>query len=562
MADADKIKFSTITHPDYNTSEDSWRKYRYVLKSGREFIEEYLQKYSAREDETEFVTRRKLTYCPAFAKAALVDIRNSIYQRTSDIRRVGGGTSYRAAISGERGGVDCCGNSMDGFIGRTVLTELLGMGKVAVFVDKAPIPENATLADTRKIRPYLYLYKAEDVRSWSVGPDNTLDRVLLRTNIEVVDPDTQLVSGTTKGYKLLYKNAIGSVTVAEYDDDDNLIREYILNLSVIPLAIFSITASILEDAADYQIALLNMESSDVHYALKANFPFYTEQVHPQYDMTNNKGQGGEKAVEAGPTKGRRYPMGADRPQFIAPPTEPLEASMKKEEAIKADIRRIVNLNVSSMTSSRASGESKEFDLQGLEAGLAYIGTELQFGEIQIANIWAEYEAEEPAQIKYPTRYTLTSLSERLDMAKKVREEMPMVSSKTYQKEMAKEVATQLVGSKVSSDTLKMIHTEIDKSDIVVTDPAILKQDHEAGFVSTETASLARGYAKGEAEQAAKDHAERAARIVMAQTSARDATAAGAPDAGADPNAANAEKQTSQSADGNIDASKGTRGAGK
>jgi hypothetical protein len=42
--------------------------------------------------------------------------------------------------------------------------------------------------------------------------------------------------------------------------------------------VFNISDSLLADAADYQIALLNLNSADLGFALKANYPVYTEQV--------------------------------------------------------------------------------------------------------------------------------------------------------------------------------------------------------------------------------------------------------------------------------------------
>jgi hypothetical protein len=40
----------------------------------------------------------------------------------------------------------------------------------------------------------------------------------------------------------------------------------------------------MEDIADYQIALMNLESSDINYMLKSNFPFYVEQYDPRAEM--------------------------------------------------------------------------------------------------------------------------------------------------------------------------------------------------------------------------------------------------------------------------------------
>ena len=53
------------------------------------------------------------------------------------------------AINGLNLGVDLRGNTMNGFLGIKVLTELLIMGRVGVYVDSPLVPGNATLADVK-----------------------------------------------------------------------------------------------------------------------------------------------------------------------------------------------------------------------------------------------------------------------------------------------------------------------------------------------------------------------------------------------------------------------------
>ena len=45
----------------------------------------------------------------------------------------------------------------------------------------------------------------------------------------------------------------------------------------IPFVLLDIGDSMIKDVVNHQIALLNLGSSDVNYALKSNFPFYIEQ---------------------------------------------------------------------------------------------------------------------------------------------------------------------------------------------------------------------------------------------------------------------------------------------
>ena len=130
-------KVSTMTHPSYDASLADWTKYRKKFAGGKKFVNDYLERFSNREKWGDFRDRKRISYCPAHAKAAVLDIKNAIYQRMVDIIRDGGPESYQKASAGEDNGVDFSGNSMTGFIGRKILPELLSMARVGVFVDIA-----------------------------------------------------------------------------------------------------------------------------------------------------------------------------------------------------------------------------------------------------------------------------------------------------------------------------------------------------------------------------------------------------------------------------------------
>src|SRR5262245_22212647 len=123
-----------IKHPEYEASIEDWEKFRLVYQGGTEFIEEYLRRYE-RETPTDFNTRTEVSPCPRFAGAGIDEIKNSIFQRMTEIARIGGTESYQAAVKGLSYGVDLLGSSMNSFIGAQVLPELLSMNKVGVFVD-------------------------------------------------------------------------------------------------------------------------------------------------------------------------------------------------------------------------------------------------------------------------------------------------------------------------------------------------------------------------------------------------------------------------------------------
>jgi len=190
----EKTNIIDLRHPEYDAMIRNWRKWRMTYVSGDAYIEKYVKKFSKSEDENEFKERKEITYVPAFAKGAINEIKNSIFQRTADITREGGPYNYKEAIAGRLGGVDLMGSSMNTFIGREILPELLTMGKVGVFIDMPSIEEEQTTrAESSKLSPYIYLYKAENILSWTTArhEDNYIfSSLLLRDFVEVPNKET------------------------------------------------------------------------------------------------------------------------------------------------------------------------------------------------------------------------------------------------------------------------------------------------------------------------------------------------------------------------------------
>lgn len=518
-------------HPEYRSMSALWAHYRATLISGLDYIEHYVVKFSKRESDDDFADRKAITPLPAFAKVAMIEIKNAIYQRMPDITRVGGPTSYQKAVLANDFGVDLYNRTMNNFVGNCILLELCAMGKVGIFIDKPPLPENANAAVVRNYRPYLYTFCAEDILNWEFDNSNQLVQLLVRKFGYSLDEQTMLPSKQTTEY-IHFRRLAEGVSVTRYNTDDEIIGEELLALTTIPLVVVELTQSLLTDIFTYQRAMVNLASTDINYGIKSNFPFLTEQFLPYTAfLNNNAGEGAEDSdgnitdegageAKVGSLHGRRYPKGTERPQFINPSSEPLKASMLKQEDMKLDIRQIMNLSLTNIEPRRSSAESKAADQFGKEEGLSAIGIELERAEREVARIWAEYEGSRNyATIHYPRNYTVVSEEERQARADKILTTMSKIPSITFQKEATKTVVSLLIGNKVSATQLNAINKEIDDAQIIVTDPEILNQDHEAGFVSTATASQIRGYADGEVEQAKKDRAERAAAVALAQSKA-------------------------------------------
>lgn len=532
-----RLTLANLRHPKYLEGYQDWHKWRLSYQGGRQFINSYLYQYGKRETTSDFENRKKMTYCPRFAGAAIDDVKNNIYHRMCDIRRIGGDVTYQEAITGKNGGVDREGSSMDMFIGQYILPELLTMAKVGVYVDM-PAEIGPTLADNVSVRPYLYYYCAEDIQAWNGHYVNNcyhFTSLLLKDRETEYDPETNLPLMTRKIW-CLFRLTPEGVKYTEYDHNDNVLRETLLQgMRRIPFVIFELNKSLMEDICDYQIALLNMESSDVNYSVKSNFPIYTQQYDPRSENsfikpnTTQQADDPLKRTEAvvGPQAGIRYPVNTERPDFIYPSPEPLKASMAKEQQIKDDIRHLLNLNLGALEPKFASAESKGMDDRSLESGLSAIGKVLEHGENQILEIWNSYMSNKTeSQVNYPRNYALKSEADRRQEAKTDSELLGVVPSRTYQKEIAKKIANNVVGHLISFEDLNKIFEEIDQANYITSDVVAIAQDLEYGLVSDKTASIARGYSPEEVEQAKKDRAERIRLTQMAQTSPNDLAARG------------------------------------
>lgn len=590
MAD---MKLTDFRLPGYMASLQDWDKWRCTYAGGEEFRTQYLETFSGRENKTEFVTRRNITPVPAFAKSAINDIRNSLYQPMTDIVRRDGSSSYHKAISGQDMGVDRRGSSMNAFIGQKVLEELLVMGTVGIFVDAPTVTEHATLADVDGFRPFLYAYKIEDILSYAcTDPENPAEfkSLLLQDTIVTYDKVYGLPEAEKNRYRHLWLDDDGFVNIQFYnsekdpiDRDGNLAGAVKLNLRRIPFILLDIGGSLIKDACEYQIALLNLVSSDVNYALLANFPFYTEMkdlraggghlkqaANPDGTATAG-GQGAhDNEIKTGVTQGRAYAKDMDRPGFIHPSSEPLKASMMLQDRLEEGIRKLVNLAVKTLA-TRQSGESKAMDNQGLEAGLSYIGLKLESAERQIVEHWAAYETSDSskrkiATIKYPDRYSLKSDGERVEEATKLSKVIVNTPSRTARKELWKTLITTLLGGKVNPDRLGTIMEEIDKAKFTTSDPEIIIAAKEAGLVGEQLASIALGFPDDEYLTARKDHEARLM-IVAAQQGVIDkapinAAARGVVDLDDDPKSGVKEKEVSRDTTFQSTTKNRTRGKGK
>jgi len=168
-------------------------------------------------------------------------------------------------------------------------------------------------------------------------------------------------------------------------------------------------------------------------------------------------------------------------------------------------------------------------------------------------------------VKYPERYSLKSDGERITEAQNLNKLMAAIPGRKVKRELAKNIASTLLGGKVSVDDLEEIHREIDGANYTTSDPAAIVQAVQAGVCGEKTASVALGFDDKEYLEARTDHTARIARIAESQgvlNGRSDPAAKGVVDLSADPNAGKAEKAASRNTDLQPTTAPNVRGEGQ
>jgi hypothetical protein len=378
-----------------------------------------------------------------------------------------------------------------------------------------------------------------------------------------------LVNGREFQYRYFQRvQVLGKVQYRVYrmlgSGNEEVIKQGFLDMPRIPFVIGELTQSLMSEVADYQIALLNMESSDVYAAIKNNFSFYVEQYDPQAEnaYAKIKNADGVDALETDETQqqrsqihgvamGRKYPKGLERPSFINPSPEPLSISMEKEDRIRNDIYRLVNLNISMMESKHASEASRKMDYRGLETNLSYIALELQYIDSEIAVVWSLYQNTASAVVKYPNNYELRGTRERREEATSLLKSLGEVTSQPLRKQIVIKAAHLLFNGDLTDSEIRVLIEQLKAEKVILTSDES-QTLIEAGVMSRKFFGTQLGLPDNVVKEAMDEHAERAANLVRAQNDAGDA--------GGDDGEANRQrKQDSQDPDRTDNGTRRTRG---
>lgn len=494
-----KGQISGTQHPEHKRHAKDWTLWRQAYEGGPEFVEAVLKRYSRRENFLDFKERLELAFNPAHVTKALNRYRNAILSAMGEVKREGDPTYTDWCKTN----VDLKKSSMTAFMGLQFLPLLMAQGKRFIVMDAPPKGETESRADDPAL-PWVWCVDATAVKSWSYDADGCLKAIAILEDVDEEDPLSGLVTSCcsrTRYYRLL-ETAEDTFTPTEkgmtpvqgpgvllrfLDKEDKDLQQPVVlqDFTRLPVVESRLIQALCKDVAGHAKALVNLNSTDVNFLFRGNFPLFTKQrdtskggikpvnkhnaVQPgreteTMDRTVD-GEDNRPSSEVGSNKGMYYDMKAERPDWVGPSTENLKASMEKQKEVRDEIDQLLDLSMASQSKGKLqqSGESKKADRVDLDAGLGYIGQVMETAEREVAEVFHFFQGSAVDwSVKYPATYSIKTEEERIADANALFAVADKVYEPIAQAELHKRGAEILLGTLVDSATLDKIMAAIDK----------------------------------------------------------------------------------------------------
>lgn len=151
------------------------------------------------------------------------------------------------------------------------------------------------------------------------------------------------------------------------------------------------------------------------------------------------------------------PAGGGKPEFIAPPPNPIQLYADKMAAVVADIYRVANLEF--VGGVQQSGVALSFHFQEANSSLGGMAEMCEMAENEIADlVYAWQGGEFTGNIAYNNDFNMTDLQQSINTALDV---VTLSMGPEFEKAVKKRLAKQILGNDASSETLATIDNEID-----------------------------------------------------------------------------------------------------
>lgn len=151
------------------------------------------------------------------------------------------------------------------------------------------------------------------------------------------------------------------------------------------------------------------------------------------------------------------PAGGGKPEFIAPPADPVKLYMEQISQTVLDIYRIANLEF--VGGVQQSGVALAFHFQEANSSLRTMAEQCETAEKEIMNLVHAYQGEQPqGYIAYNNDFNLSDMAQTLSVAM---ESINMGLGAEFNKALKKRIAKQILGNDVDPVVATSIEAEID-----------------------------------------------------------------------------------------------------
>ena len=420
--------------------EKNWQFYidSYTGKGGFE-NGSYLIKYP-REGDDKFKRRKQLAIYPNYTKK-IVDTYISHLFKQSPIRETT--PEYEDFIQN----VDKQGTYIDDFLRKAGKLSLI-FGTVLVVIDRPRGKARTRLEEKQMgLLPYAVIRLPYEVEDITLDQYGNISRIVFKEN-EVYRSFTNnewIISKDKEGKQIIDSGSheLGIVPVVPVRWTD----------TVLPFDVFS--PSFIQDIAQINFDLYNAISELREILRNITFPVLTLPIRDEQtaNQLSNLTIGTENFIPYNPE-------GGGKPDFIAPPPEPAKIYLEYINFLISQMYKIVNLEFALGSQSGKSGVALDFEFQQVNSLMAGIALHLEQAEYKIADIVARWNGESgfDGKIEYDKDFSFKDIEREL---KNAMDALSLQISQTFDAELKKKMAREMLGDYVDEATLERIDKEVD-----------------------------------------------------------------------------------------------------
>ena len=399
----------------------------------------YLIRYP-RESDEKFKRRKELAVYPNYVKK-IVDTYISHLFKQSPIRETT--PEYEDFIQN----VDKQGTYIDDFMRKAAKLSLI-FGTVLVVVDR-PRGKARTRFEEKQmgLLPYAVIRLPYEVEDTQLDKYGNISRIVFKEN-EVYRSFTNnewIISKDKEGKQIIDSGSheLGIVPVVPVRWTD----------TVLPFDVFA--PSFIQDIAQINFDLYNAISELREILRNITFPVLTLPIRDETtaNQLSNLTIGTENFIPYNPE-------GGGKPDFIAPPPEPAKIYLEYINFLISQMYKIVNLEFALGSQTGASGVALDFEFQQVNSLMAGMALHLEQAEYKIADIVARWNGETgfDGKIEYDKDFSFKDLEREL---KNAMDALSLQISQTFDAELKKKMAREILGDYVDESVLERIDKEVD-----------------------------------------------------------------------------------------------------